>query len=263
MASDKLARAVLSSTGIDAGHALVLGNDVSLAAGLVKNFRLAASCFDHDKASMLDTRNELGAMGVYRVAITLHHGQYTDLPYTDYFANLAVVTEPLAALEAKELYRVLRLCGGKAYLACDCVPAAQWKSLLAEAGVPVGEIHAANGALVVQRGALRGAGSWTRQYGDAGNSCNSIVRAPLKVQWWGGPGPASAVNRHQYGPNPIAANGRFFMTGRLKNVLTAPILKQKHSIVTPRSFSLEGDPETSGRVTLSKSAEDPQMHRLP
>jgi outer membrane protein assembly factor BamB len=314
IASGKLARAVLSSTGIDAGRALLLGSDVALAAGLSKNSRLAVSCFDHERARMLATRNELDAMGLYGVAIALHHGQYADLPYTDHFANLVVATERLGVSELKELYRVLRPYGGKAYLACDSVSVAQWRSLLAEAGVPTGDIRATGGALIIEKGPLDGAGSWTHQCADARNSYSSgdsIVRAPLKLQWWGGPGPASAVNRHQYGPNPIAASGRFFMTGRhtitcgdiyngfvywtfhypnigrigakywgggqitdgetvyvasgdscllidaktgrLKNVFEVPVLKQRHSIATAKSFSVEGDRQTSGRVTLRKT----------
>ncbi len=217
--SNKLAQTILASTGIDAGHALLIGTDVSLVSGLVGDSRLAVTCFDNDKPLMLASRESIDAIGLYGTEVAIHHGEFADLPYTDYFANLIVVQRRLDARELKELYRVLRPYGGKAYLACGEVSAEEWKAQLAKAAVPAEEITTIKNAVIVQRGELEGAGSWTHQYGDTRNSYNSgdsIIRAPFKVQWWGGPGPASSVNRHQYGPNPVATKGRFFMTGRHK-----------------------------------------------
>jgi len=213
----KIARDILSATGIDAGYALLYGSDASTAVGLAKNSRLFVSCIEDNKSRMLESYKALDRVGVYGTRVLISHGEFADLPYCDYFANLVVATDRLSEQQLKELYRVLRPYGGKAYLACSRVSRGQWKDLLAKAGIPAHEVKSHGGAVLVERGALAGAGSWTHQCGDTRNSYNSadsIVRAPFKLQWWGGPGPARAVNRHQYGPNPVAVNGRFFMTGR-------------------------------------------------
>ncbi|MCK5643161.1 MAG: hypothetical protein KAJ19_20295, partial [Gammaproteobacteria bacterium] len=315
-ADSEIARGILSATGVDAGYALLYGSDPSIAAGLVKDSRLFVSCFEDEKSRMPESRDALDRIGVYGTRVALHYGEFAGLPYSDYFANLIVATDRLNERQVKEMYRVLRPYGGKAVLPCGRKDVREWMSLLKRAGVPADEIKPDGGTLIVERGALAGAGSWTHQYGDTRNSYNSgdsIVRAPFKLQWWGGPGPARAVNRHQYGPNPVAANGRFFMTGRhtitccdmyngfeywafyypnigrigakywgggavtdgdnvyvasgdsclvidaasgeLKNVFRSPVLKEQYSLMTAQSFSIDGDAQTSGTVTVKKTSE--------
>lgn len=65
----------------------------------------------------------------------------------------------------------------------------------------------------MKRPALPGAKPWTHQYavpGATGSSQDELVRAPLRVQWFGDPGPADYVDRHYWGAAPLAYEGRMF-----------------------------------------------------
>jgi len=215
--SSDIARKILSATGIDGGYALLYGSDVSVAAELVNDSRFTLCCFDENEERMTASRKKLDAINLYGTRVSMHSGSYDDLPYINYFANLIVAAERLDKNEVRELYRILRPGGGRAYLSCSKVPAEQWKDLLRLAGVEENEIKVSDDGVIVTRRSLAGAGDWTHQFGDTGNTFSSqdtIVRPPFNMQWWGVPGPASAVSRHQYGANPVAAGGRFFMTGR-------------------------------------------------
>ena len=69
----------------------------------------------------------------------------------------------------------------------------------------------------VERGALPGAGSWTHQYANEGNTSSSRearLRAPLGVLWYGDPGPTEMINRHAQGSPPVSLDGRLFAVGR-------------------------------------------------
>jgi len=70
---------------------------------------------------------------------------------------------------------------------------------------------------MVRRGALPGAGWWTHQYGDAGQSVTSdddLVRGPLGLLWFGGPSNDDVLPRHGHGPSPLVLDGRLFIEGR-------------------------------------------------
>ena len=69
------------------------------------------------------------------------------------------------------------------------------------------------------RGPLPGAGCWTHQYGEPGNSAcgdDQRVRGDLGVLWYGEPGPEEMVNRHNSAVAPLAMDGRFFIQGERK-----------------------------------------------
>jgi outer membrane protein assembly factor BamB len=66
------------------------------------------------------------------------------------------------------------------------------------------------------RGALPGAGNWTHQYGNPGNTASSQeqrLRGGLGVLWFGDPGPTMMVNRHDGAVGPLAVNGRLVVQG--------------------------------------------------
>jgi hypothetical protein len=59
---------------------------------------------------------------------------------------------------------------------------------------------------IVRRGALSGAGEWSHQYGDPGDTSNShdhLVKGGLGVLWYGDPGPSQMVNRHEAANAPL------------------------------------------------------------
>ncbi len=212
---DKAAK-ILSDTGIKEGYCLLLGaGDGSLAAELAMQSELTIMCVEPDAKKATKARKALDAAGLYSVRITVHEGGPNTVPYTDYFANLIVADETLAdglkKWSASEIYRVLRPCGGTLY-----APGAEpW---LKTCGAPAGELHTP----CIVRGNLPGAGDWTHQYATAGRtsaSRDTIVKLPLKMLWWGKPGPAEMVARHWRAPAPIYSDGRLFTQG--ENVIFA------------------------------------------
>jgi outer membrane protein assembly factor BamB len=66
------------------------------------------------------------------------------------------------------------------------------------------------------RGPLAGAGSWTHQYAEPGNttcSDDQLVKCPLGLLWFGEPGPGTMADRHIRATAPLATGGRFFVQG--------------------------------------------------
>jgi len=69
----------------------------------------------------------------------------------------------------------------------------------------------------ISRAALPGAGKWTHQYAEPGNttcSDDQIVKGPLGILWFGEPGPAEVPNRHAGSVAPLSVDGRMFVAGR-------------------------------------------------
>ncbi len=63
---------------------------------------------------------------------------------------------------------------------------------------------------------LRGAGTWTHQYGDVGNTACSgdeRVGSELQIQWFGKPGPRTMIDRHHRTSSPLYLDGRMFVPG--------------------------------------------------
>lgn len=74
----------------------------------------------------------------------------------------------------------------------------------------------------IARGPLPGAGEWTHQYADPGNTAcaeDTRVRGSLGVLWFGGPGEANMVERHARAAAPLAKDGRMFVQG--ENIVMA------------------------------------------
>jgi outer membrane protein assembly factor BamB len=63
---------------------------------------------------------------------------------------------------------------------------------------------------------LPGAGIWTHQYGDIGNTACSgdeRVGSELQIQWFGKPGPRTMIDRHHRTSSPLYLDGRMFVPG--------------------------------------------------
>jgi len=222
-AARAMARQIIKETGIKAGYCLVLGaGDGRLAYELAQQSDLRVYCLEPEDQKVAAARQALDAVGLYGVRATVHQNSLQKLPYADYFANLIVLGDSIAgdlkSCSAPELYRVLRPCGGTAYIAAAGGAAApkidRW---LQEAGVPSADILTSDTAVQVVRGKLPGAGEWTHQYADAGRSGASedqLVKLPLKLLWFGKPGPAKMISRHWRGPAPLSTQGRLFAIGQ-------------------------------------------------
>ncbi|MCH7687599.1 MAG: PQQ-binding-like beta-propeller repeat protein, partial [Planctomycetes bacterium] len=82
--------------------------------------------------------------------------------------------------------------------------------------VKQGTIRSAGSWVLLTRGTLPGAGNWSHQYGEPGNTASSgdkLIKGGLGVLWYGDPGPDKMVNRHQGAVGPLVVDGRMFIQG--------------------------------------------------
>jgi len=222
----RIAKAILADTGIRAGYCLQLGAGTgALTFELIRNSDLIVYCLEPDARKVNALRRVLDDAGWLGVRAQVVQGSFDRLPFNPYLANLVVCGEALGsgvaavgsrAGGARELYRVTRPYGGVAYCLgrADTASIRRW---LAQGGIPSREVSAGSEGIIVRRGPLPGAGEWTHAYADIGRSCSSdddIVRLPVAMLWWGGPGPARIVSRHWRAPVPLFAQGILFVQGQ-------------------------------------------------
>ena len=225
------ARKIVEDTGVVRGFCLVLGaGEGRLAVELARRTDLIIYGVDPDPEAVARARLAVDRAGLYGHRVTIDVGSLHDLPYPDYFANLIVSDELITAgrLDASppEMLRVLRPAGGTAYLGQPAQAAvgngrldrralSTWLAASGSDTAPVFSGAAGYWALLT-RPELPGAGSWTHEYADPGNSANSgdeLVRAPLGVLWFGRPGPEAALERHARAAAPLSREGRLFVEG--------------------------------------------------
>lgn len=225
------AQEILDRTGIRRGFCLVVGShEGRLAYELAKRSELTILGVEPDEKKVAAARRALTSVNLYGHRVTIHQGDLADIPYSNYFANL-IVSDHLTldgkptfdpALLARHLKPIggVMCLGRPASAAGDKLPADKLKELLTSAGLGdqgTIQIEGSWGTLVRQ--AIPGAGSWSHQYGDAGNTASSqdtVVKGGLGVLWFGDPGPNSMVNRHEGAVGPLAVNGRMFVQGENK-----------------------------------------------
>ena len=191
-----VATAALAACGRTKGYALILGaaRDGALAAALAKRSELKIVIREPDSAKAAAARALLDAAGLGG-RISVHEGSLDPLPYTDYLFNLVLhgglMTKTAFPGNRDEARRVVAPVRGVALL-----------------GATTAEVY--------RRPALAGAGRWTHFYADPGNTaCSGDTRitADLALQWFGEPGPARMVDRHNRTVAPLSVNGRLFISG--------------------------------------------------
>ena len=146
-------------------------------------------------------------------------------PLPSYLASTVIVPASETALNkdaCREIYRWLRPYGG---MACFATSRAQHETLQAvveQLRTESDEFADAQWQRVGEQSILRrsaglpGAGQWTHQYADAGQSGvshDTLVKAPLGILWFGGPSNDSILPRHGHGPAPQVAGGRIVIEG--------------------------------------------------
>ena len=186
-AAAKAASEILRKAGIRKGFCLDLDcGDGALAYELARRSELSVVALTSDAAQAEKARSKLDTAGVYGVRVAVVVGTLRDLP--DYFANLIVSS---AAPDPAEIARIQRPYGGA----------------LCVGGPDV--------MRVTVRGPLEGAGSWTHNLADAGNTMGSgdtIARAPLGMLWYQDE-TLETVDRHGKNVAPLAANGVLLREG--------------------------------------------------
>jgi outer membrane protein assembly factor BamB len=224
------AEQIVRDTGIDRGYCLVLGAGTGrLALELAKRTDLQICAVESDRGKAEAARKALNAAGVYGARVLVEHCDLSQVPFSDYFANLIVSEQALVTGQmpagAREAFRMLKplggtICIGQPAAARGAVPPLQKAAMrqwAADAGIEEGTFSDDEGLwLNFRRGALPGAGSWTHQYANPGNttcSDDQLVRCPLGTLWFGNPGPGQMAERHRRAAAPLAVNGRMFVLG--------------------------------------------------
>ena len=218
------AKAIVAHSGVTRGYAVVIGVETGrLALGLaaLTDLTVYALCPDATKADAV--RQTLRSVGAYGKRVCVDVAPPDRIPYSDYFANLIVSELPLDAVPTGEIKRLLKPCGGVVMMGAprnapsgppspDALQ--RW---LAATGVSGAELIEQDGVWIkATRGPLPGAGSWTHQYADAGNTTcgyDSIVKCPLGLLWFGRPGPLHMISRHRRAAAPLTVNGVLFVQG--------------------------------------------------
>ena len=229
------AEAILAQTGIKRGFCLVLGSEQGrLVYELAKRSELTIYGVEPDEQKVKASREALLKTGLYGPRISIDHLDLSVIPYASYFANLIVsdcmiLTGEVPGLPV-DVARNLKPVGGTICLGVpeNTPPSVQAK---AKANIPgwlaatkLGEekatIKSAGGWSRLVRATLPGAGAWTHEYGNAGNTSSNQderIKGGLSVLWYGDPGPSEMVNRHDGAVGPLSVNGRLFIQGE-KNV---------------------------------------------
>ena len=206
-----LAAKIITDTKITDGFCLTVGaGDGQLAMELARASKLRIYCAEPDAEKVAAARQFLADAGLYGTRAVVHHVSAPKLPYPAYFANL-VIADQADTFSASELGRVLRPCGGVAWRA----GAGSRKPWIRATAVTQRRIRP--GVDLAVRGTLPGAGQWTHLYADAGKSGSSgdlLVKWPLKLLWFGKPGPGRMMQRHFRGTAPVWVNGRMFVLGQ-------------------------------------------------
>ena len=216
------AEALLAATGTHEGYCLLPhAPNAAFLYQLATQSRLRIFVPEPDPNRADSLRHAMDKAGLYGPRVVVQNGDLTTLRYPTYFADLILVDgaglADTAAPAAAEIYRVLRPCGGKLYLSVkgnNGKTIVQW---LRRGGVPDTEITTGPEGILVQRGPLPKSDDWTHEYGNAartGSSADERVKLPLRLLWFGKPGPATIISRHWQGPAPLCVNGRMFITGQ-------------------------------------------------
>lgn len=209
------ARQILDATQVREGYGVVFGAG-GLARELVKQSRLRFVMVEPDQHRVDVLREELTAAGVpgTRASVLCATPQTANLP--PYLASL-VVTEEAEGQDAAFcdlVCSILRPHGGVA-----CFAPAQRANLstLQVRRATELRLEDRDGLVLLRRdGALPGAADWTHQHADAANtrvSRDAVVKAPLGLLWFGGPGHQGILPRHGHGPVPQVCQGRLFIEG--------------------------------------------------
>ena len=225
---------IVKATGIRRGYCLVLGvRSGRLTAELAKRTELqfCAVCPDADHVAA--ARAALDRAGLYGSRVVVEQAAVDRLPHADYFANLIVSEGPLMKnrmpFSVHEALRVLKPLGGTVCFGqpagaagkaepCSTAMLGQWIEAAKVEGAKITDDE--KGVwLTYTRGKLPGAGSWTHQYAESGNTTCSddlLVKCPLGVLWFGDPGPTEMAERHRRAASPLAVGGRLFVMGEGK-----------------------------------------------
>ena len=193
--AETFVRDLMASSGdVREGYAVVSGFERDVLLGLYQNTRWNLLVFEPDtaKAQALRTLLREANLDTRRWAVLTTSLDEAKLP--PYLATRIVLAQPPRQATRKRLLEALRPYGGTL---CVRTSPNSWE--------------------VVRRdGLLPGSANWTHQNTDAANTRvggDTLVKAPLGVLWFGGPGNQDILPRHGHGPSPQVVDGRCIVEG--------------------------------------------------
>ena len=219
---------ILRRSGVKRGFCLVVGSENGrLAYELARGSDLKVYGIESDLEKVDASRNALSKTGLYGHRVTIHHADDASIPYSNYFANLIVSDRLLLTgelpVEPGLVARHLKPAGG---VICFGRPESDGQQRTSAAAIrdwlrntQLGNqstIEEDENWLTLTRTTLPGAGNWSHQYAEPGNTAASgdkLVEGGLGVLWYGDPGPEMMVDRHQGAVGPLVVNGRMFVQG--------------------------------------------------
>lgn len=217
---------ILKQSKVTAGYCLVVGGEEGrLALELARQSQLKIYCVEPSAEKVAKARQRLAAEGLYGHRVAVHQSDVGPLAYSNYFADLivsdTVIKNGTWDWSIKDIEQHLRprggvLCLGRPSAAGEVDAAELQKWSLDSALEDQMQSRVTDGWLIAVRGGLPGAGNWSHQYGNAGNTAVSTdrrIQGDLGVLWYGDPGPGEMLNRHDGAVGPLAVNGRLFVQG--------------------------------------------------
>lgn len=220
------AEEIVGSTGVRRGFCLVVGLETGgLARELARRTDLRVYCIEADARKARAARSALEDAGVYGSRVFVEHCDTDEMPFPSYFANLVVSESavdggPLPEV-TDELARKVKPCGGVVCVgtspgASAGVGAKRLTAWLRSFDLGEPTVTRDDGLWgSVIRGPVPGAGTWTHQYAEPGNTAcgDDRISAPLRLLWYGDPGPGKMLSRHDRSVAPLSVGGRMLMQG--------------------------------------------------
>ena len=218
------AGAIVKRAGVRKGYCLVLdcgGGQLAYELAKLTQWRIIG--IESDPKKVRRARELLRRGGLYGGRVVVHQVPPGELPYQKYIANV-ITSDAFAhsgqtpSYSAEKVRRLLRPDGGTLVL----ISAAGTKKneLTKWCGTAFDKaelsLTTARPGLTYRRPKLPGAGDWTHLYGNTANTaCSNDVhgRGPLRLQWFGRPGPRQMVDRHNRTNSPVTSAGRVFVSG--------------------------------------------------
>jgi outer membrane protein assembly factor BamB len=272
---------ILEAASVDRGYCLVAGTQTGrLAEEIARQSSLRVIAIGRDADRIEAFRHRMDSAGLYGSRVTALAGSVSDIDLPPYIFDLVTVEAPgevglkndpkQAAAFVKRAFRVLKPYGGTLCLINSRASKATETSARS-LPPPGGKIENLDGTFKLTRESLPGAGNWSQHLGNAaGTYCSgdSIVKAPLGIQWFGGPAGGDIYyhkKSYKLNQHPIVSQGRLFFsgpgglyavdiyTGRL--LWNAPLPQQPwyYSAAADRVY-VDFDPKKIGRKTWAFDA---------
>jgi outer membrane protein assembly factor BamB len=214
--AEQSAEKILKFSSGQKGYCVVLyPDDARLAVALARTRRWQVILVCRTQKQADETRRTLNRLSLGGRYITVLHGPLETLGLPPYFADFVIgpKSEKLLA-SANDAYRLVRPEGGRLLLAPGTKDAPQDSKTVAD---PFSESSSSESSrLLSVRGPLPGSGTWKQGLGDPGQTGQSYderVYGPMRVLWFGEPGPRRMADRHHRNPPPLYADGRLFVPG--------------------------------------------------